>query len=91
MAIKVYIKMPGLLPSILSRGTASTEPMYIYMGVMFYYCITNNLLREETVIQMQQYKLNKYLLLLLEFFSVFIFIFSIFNVFLLSLALLSMF
>ena len=61
MAIKVYIKIPDLLPSILSRGTASTGPIYIYMGVMFYYCITNNLSREKTVIQMQQYKLNKYL------------------------------
>ena len=31
--IHCYVKILSLLPSILGRSTASTRPMYIYMGI----------------------------------------------------------
>ena len=30
---QIYVKIPSLLPSILDRGMASTEPMNIYISV----------------------------------------------------------
>ena len=31
--MKIYVKIPSLLPSILDWSMASTKPMNIYMGV----------------------------------------------------------
>ena len=55
--IKIYVKIPSLVPSILDRSMASTKPMNIYMGVGVT-AFPNNLPREKTVMQVYQYKLS---------------------------------